>query len=56
MKCTWCKKFSSLVKEAAQSYNIDMVYADKAQDNRSINLLDDWNIELAISIRMHSVC
>ena len=28
------KKFCSLVKEAAQSYNIDMVYADKTHDSR----------------------
>lgn len=49
------KKFCPLVKEAAQSYNIDMVYADKAHDNRrSFNLLDDLNIEPAINIRKNA--
>ena len=49
------KKFCPLVKEAAQSYNIDRVYADKAHDNRrSFNLLDDLNIEPAINIRKNA--
>jgi hypothetical protein len=49
------KKFCSLVKEAAQNYNIDMVYADKAYDNRrSFNLLDDLNFEPAINIRKNA--
>ena len=49
------KKFCSLVKEAAQNYNINMVYADKAHDNRrSFNLLDDLNIEPAINIRKNA--
>ena len=49
------KKFCPLVKEAAQNYNIDMVYADKAHDNRrSFNLLDDLNIEPAINIRKNA--
>ena len=49
------KKFCPLVKEAPQSYNIDMVYADKAHDNRrSFNLLDDLNIEPAINIRKNA--
>jgi Transposase DDE domain len=49
------KKFCSLVKEAAQNYNIDMVYADKAYDNRrSFNMLDDLNFEPAINIRKNA--
>ncbi len=31
-----------------------MVYADKAHDNRSFNLLDDLNIEPAINIRKNA--
>jgi hypothetical protein len=49
------KKFCPLVKEAAQNYNIDRVYADKAHDNRrSFNLLDNLNIEPAINIRKNA--
>jgi hypothetical protein len=49
------KKFCPLVKEAAQNYNIDRVYADKAHDNRrSFNLLDGLNIEPAINIRKNA--
>ena len=49
------KKFCPLVKEAAQNYNIDRVYAYKAHDNRrSFNLLDGLNIEPAINIRKNA--
>ena len=49
------KKFCSLLKEAAQNYDIDTVYADKAHDNRrNFNLLDDMNIEPTINIRKNA--
>ena len=49
------KKFCPLVREAAQKYNIDKVYADKAHDNRrNFNLLDDLNVEPAIEIRKNA--
>ena len=45
------KEFSSMIKEVSEEYDIDKVYGDKAHDNRrSFNLLDDLNIEPAISI------
>jgi DDE family transposase len=46
------KKFSPMIRDAYEDYDIDKVYADKAHDNlRSFNLLDDLNIEPAIQIR-----
>ena len=49
------KKFSSMIREITKEYDIDKVYGDKAHDNRgSFNLLDDLNIEPAISIRKNS--
>jgi len=46
------KKFSPMIKEVSEGYDIDKVYADKAHDNRrSFNLLDNLNIEPAIQIR-----
>ena len=44
------KKFSSMIREITKEYDID-----KAHDNRgSFNLLDDLNIEPAISIRKNA--
>ncbi|MGB7638555.1 MAG: IS5 family transposase [Nitrososphaeraceae archaeon] len=49
------KKFSPMVKEVSEQYDIDKVYADKAHDNRrSFNLLDGLNIEPAINIRKNA--
>jgi hypothetical protein len=49
------KKFSPMIREAYEEYDIDKVYADKAHDNRrSFNLLDDLNIEPAIQIRKNA--
>jgi hypothetical protein len=49
------KKFSPMIKEASEQYEIDKVYADKAHDNlRSFNLLDNLNIESAIQIRKNA--
>jgi len=49
------KKFSPLIKEVSEGYDIDKVYADKALDNRrSFNLLDNLNIEPAIQIRKNA--
>jgi hypothetical protein len=49
------KKFGPLVKEAAEKYDVDKVYADKAYDNRrSFNLLDDINAEPVIRIRKNA--
>jgi hypothetical protein len=49
------KKFSSMIREITKEYDIDKVYGDKAHDNRgSFNLLDDLNIEPAISIRKNA--
>jgi hypothetical protein len=49
------KKFGPLVKEAAENFDIDKAYADKAHDNRrNFNLLDDLNIEPAINIRSNA--
>ena len=49
------KKFSSMIREIAKEHDIDKVYGDKAHDNRrSFNLLDDLNIEPAISIRKNA--
>ena len=49
------KKFGSLVKEAAEKYDIDKVHADKAYDNRkNFNILDDINAEPAIRIRKNA--
>lgn len=46
------KKFCPLVSEAAEKYNIDKLYADKAHDNRkNFNLLDRLNVESVIAIR-----
>jgi hypothetical protein len=46
------KQFSSLIKEAAKKHYIDKVYRDKAYDDRkNFNILDDINVEPAISIR-----
>ena len=49
------KKFSPMIKEVSEQYDIDKVYADKAHDNRrSFNLLDNLNIEPAIQIRKNA--
>src|SRR5215469_10712501 len=49
------KKFSPMIREAYEEYDIDKVYADKPHDNRrSFNLLDDLNIEPAIQIRKNA--
>ena len=49
------KKFGPLVKEAAEKHEINKVYADKAYDNRNnFNILDDINIEPAITIRKNA--
>jgi Transposase DDE domain len=49
------KKFSPMIKEVSEQYDIDKVYADKAHDNRrSFNLLDNLNIEPAINIRKNA--
>ena len=49
------KKFSSMIREITKEYDVDKVYGDKAHDNRrSFNLLDDLNIEPAISIRKNA--
>jgi hypothetical protein len=44
-----------MIKEVAEEYDIDKVYGDRAHDNRgSFNLLDDLNIEPAISVRKNA--
>ena len=43
-----------MIREISKEYDIDKVYADKAHDNRSFNLLDDLNIEPAINIRKNA--
>lgn len=44
-----------MIREVAEKYDIDKVYGDKAHDNRrSFNLLDDLNIEPAITIRRNA--
>jgi hypothetical protein len=49
------KKLGPMIKEVAEEYDIDKVYGDRAHDNRkSFNLLDDLNIEPAISIRKNA--
>ena len=49
------KKLGPMIKEVAKEYDIDKVYGDRAHDNRkSFNLLDDLNIEPAISIRKNA--
>ena len=49
------KKFSPMIREISEGYDIDKVYADKAHDNRrSFNLLDNLNIEPAIQIRKNA--
>ena len=49
------KKLGPMIGEVSEEYDIDKVYGDKAHDNRkSFNLLDDWNIEPAISIRKNA--
>jgi hypothetical protein len=49
------KKFSPMIREVSEEYDIDKVYADKAHDNRrSFNLLDNLNIEPAIQIRKNA--
>jgi hypothetical protein len=47
------KKFSPLVRGAAEKYDIKKLHADKAYDNkrRNYNLLDEFDVELAIEIR-----
>ena len=38
------KKFSPMIREVSEQYDIDKVYADKAHDNkRSFQLLDGLN-------------
>jgi hypothetical protein len=49
------RKFSPMIKEISEEYDIDKVYADKAHDNRrSFNLLDNLNIEPSIQIRKNA--
>jgi hypothetical protein len=49
------KKLGPMIKEVDEEYDIDKVYGDRAHDNRkSFNLLDDLNIEPAISIRKNA--
>ncbi len=49
------KKLGPMIKEVTEEYDIDMIYGDRAHDNRrSFNLLDDLNIEPAISIRKNA--
>jgi hypothetical protein len=49
------KKFSPMIREVSEEYDIDKVYADKAHDNRrSFNLLDNLNIDPAIKIRKNA--
>jgi Transposase DDE domain len=49
------KKLGPMVKEVAKEFDIDKVYGDRAHDNRrSFNLLDDLNIQPAISIRKNA--
>ena len=49
------KKFSPMIREVSEGYDIDKVYAEKAHDNRrSFNLLDNLNIEPAIQIRKNA--
>lgn len=49
------KKLGPMIKEVAEEYDIDKIYGDRAHDNRrSFNLLDDLNIEPAISIRKNA--
>jgi hypothetical protein len=49
------KKFSPMITEVSEQYDIDQVYADKAHDNkRSFQLLDGFNIESAINIRKNA--
>jgi len=49
------KKFSPMIREVSEEYDIDKVYADKAHDNRrSFNLLDSLKIEPAIKIRKNA--
>jgi Transposase DDE domain len=49
------RKFSPMIREVSEQYDIDKVYADKAHDNRDIfNLLDNLNIEPAIQIRKNA--
>jgi Transposase DDE domain len=49
------KKFRPMIKEVAGKYCIDKVYGDRAHDSRkNFNLLDDLNIEPAISIRKNA--
>ena len=44
-----------MIREVSEEYDIDKVNWDKAHDNRkSFNLLDDMNIEPAISIRKNA--
>lgn len=49
------KKLCPMIKEVTEKYDIDMIYGDRAHDNRrSFNLLDDLNIEPVISIRKNA--
>lgn len=49
------RKLGPMISEVSEEYDIDKVYGDKAHDNRkSFNLLDDMNIEPAISIRKNA--
>ena len=49
------KKFSPMIREVSEQYDIDKLYADKAHDNkRSFQLLDGLNIEPAINIRKNA--
>lgn len=48
------KEFSPMVREVSEEYDIDKVYADKADNQRNFNLLDDLNIEPAINIRKNA--
>jgi transposase-like protein len=46
------KRFYPLIREAAEKYDIEKLYADKAYDNkRNFNLLGQLDVEPAIEIR-----
>ncbi len=49
------KQFGPLIKESAKKHYIDKVYGDKAYDDRkNFNILDEINVEPAISIRKYA--
>jgi hypothetical protein len=49
------KKFSPMIRDVSEQYDIGKVYAVKAHDNkRSFQLLDNLYIEPAINIRKNA--